>query len=73
MKIEKLQKEYSDNPIEWMKKHNCVTTKHVVIELMNQAYNEALEDVKIIKAPNRLIIDDEYFYGEESILKLKKS
>jgi hypothetical protein len=34
---EELYQQYDSNPTEWMKEHDCATSKDVILKLMNQA------------------------------------
>lgn len=40
MSNKEIYKEYSDNPIEWMKKNECVTSKDITLKMMDIALKQ---------------------------------
>lgn len=40
--LEEIYKQYSDNPIQWMKDNNCITTKDISLKLMQKALEHSI-------------------------------
>ncbi|WP_299524147.1 hypothetical protein [uncultured Lutibacter sp.] len=59
--IEEIYRDYDNNSIEWMKKHNCMTTKQITIKLMELAQQQKIEqlekEVESIKAQAKAMQD----------------
>ena len=45
MTKEEIYKEYSANPIEWMKNNNCVTSRDISLKMMGIAQEQIKKDV----------------------------
>jgi len=44
--IEEIYRDYDNDSIEWMKKHNCMTTKQITIKLMELAQQQKIEQLE---------------------------
>lgn len=56
--IEEIYRDYDNNSIEWMKKHNCMTTKQITIKLMELAQQQKIEQLEKEVESIRIITDN---------------
>ena len=66
---EQIYEEYSNNPIEWMKKNKCMSTKEITLKLMEKYAN-----AQYIDKLNELSVDNGVVkFIEKNISELNKS
>ena len=56
--IEEIYRDYDNDSIEWMKKHNCMTTKQITIKLMELAQQQKIEQLEKEVESIRIITDN---------------